>query len=112
MIDAKAQKRWERMEKIFHSVADKTATERKKHLDDACAGDEELRREVESLLAYRDMSSGFLTASALELVADTRGHDVSRQPFPDVLKAIVDSDLGTDDLDRLRITTPQGASRR
>ena len=30
MIDAKARKRWERMEKIFYSVADKTATERKK----------------------------------------------------------------------------------
>ena len=108
MIDATARKRWERMEKIFHSVADKTATERTKHLDDACAGDEELRREVESLLAYRDMSSSFLTASALELIADTRGHDVSRQPFPDVLTAIFDSDLGTDGLDRLRITTPQG----
>ena len=108
MIDATARKRWERMEKIFHRVADKTATERTKHLDGACAGDEALRREVESLLAYRDMSSSFLTASALELVADTRGHDVSRQPFPDVLTAIFDSDLGTDGLDRLRITTPQG----
>ena len=111
MIDAKAQKRWDRIEKIFHSVADRTATERRKHLDDACAGDEELRREVESLLAYRDMSSSLLAASALELVTDTLGHDRSRPPFPDILTAIFASDLGTDGLDRLRITTPQGITK-
>jgi serine/threonine-protein kinase len=43
--------RWEKLAQIFHVVADRPPQERAALLDETCAGDEELRREVEELLA-------------------------------------------------------------
>ncbi|HUR35390.1 MAG TPA: protein kinase [Vicinamibacterales bacterium] len=43
--------RWHRMEAIFHGATERPAAERAAWLADACQGDVELRREVESLLA-------------------------------------------------------------
>ena len=43
--------RWNQIEDLFHQAADLSADERPAFLDRVCAGDEELRREVESLLA-------------------------------------------------------------
>lgn len=51
--------RWERIEQLFHSAAERTAEERAAYLEVACAGDAELRREVESLLAH-DGAKGLL----------------------------------------------------
>jgi eukaryotic-like serine/threonine-protein kinase len=45
--------RWRNVERIFQAALDREASERSAFLDDACAGDAELRREVESLLAHR-----------------------------------------------------------
>jgi eukaryotic-like serine/threonine-protein kinase len=42
--------RWKQIEQLFNSVVELTPAEREAHLDRACAGDTELRREVESLL--------------------------------------------------------------
>ena len=42
--------RWSRVEDLFHEAADLAPTERSAFLDRVCAGDDELRRELESLL--------------------------------------------------------------
>ncbi|MEK7831350.1 MAG: serine/threonine-protein kinase, partial [Acidobacteriota bacterium] len=44
--------RWRKVEEIFQTVADCEPAARTTFLADACAGDEALRREVESLLAH------------------------------------------------------------
>jgi len=44
--------RWQKIEEVFQTVAECEPAEREAYLTRACAGDEELRREVESLLAH------------------------------------------------------------
>ena len=44
--------RWEEIDRIFMAAAELEPAKRKAFLDDACAGDDLLRREVESLLAH------------------------------------------------------------
>src|SRR5215471_12926664 len=43
---------WERIQSLFLEAIDLPPTERSSFLDTACAGDEQVRREVESLIAY------------------------------------------------------------
>jgi serine/threonine protein kinase len=49
---------------IYHSALEKPAAERDAFLTEACAGDDALRQEVESLLAYESASPPFLEAPA------------------------------------------------
>src|ERR1700719_2718012 len=57
--------RWQRIEKILQSAIDCGAGQRSAFLDSACGADAELRREVESLLAWNE-KSGFTNFSALD----------------------------------------------
>lgn len=57
--------RWHRIEDIFQSVIDCMPDQRSACLDSACGTDAELRREVESLLAWNG-KSGFTNSSALD----------------------------------------------
>lgn len=52
--------RWQRVREVFHAAAELDRGRRDPFLDEACAGDGELRREVESLLASADEAEGFL----------------------------------------------------
>ena len=61
--------RWQKVEEIYHSTLEKEPDERPTFLSAACAGDEELRREVESLLAYEDRAREFIETPALEVTA-------------------------------------------
>jgi len=49
--------RWARIEQIFQYAAETNIDGRGAFLEEACAGDEELRREVESLLAQLEVSA-------------------------------------------------------
>ena len=57
--------RWRRIEDIFQAVLDCDPGRRAAFLDDACAGDAELRAEVDSLLAAHH-DTGFKTSVAME----------------------------------------------
>ncbi|MGB8510758.1 MAG: protein kinase [Pyrinomonadaceae bacterium] len=57
-------KDWQRTEGIFHAARSLDAGERAAHLDLACAGDEALRAEVESLLAAFERRADFLEDGA------------------------------------------------
>ena len=61
--------RWKHVEALYHDAADRKASDRSAFLDDACRGDEALRREVESLLAYDEPPMPFLDDSALAVAA-------------------------------------------
>lgn len=45
--------RWRQIERLYHAALEREPDERAAFLDEACAGDDELRREVESLLRKR-----------------------------------------------------------
>ncbi len=61
--------RWQEVERIYHLTLAREASERSAFLAQACAGDEALRREVESLLTYEHHAEGFIEAPALEVAA-------------------------------------------
>jgi tetratricopeptide (TPR) repeat protein len=58
--------RWRRVEDLFHQAADLAPAERAAFLDGACTDDEELRREVESLLAVDSAQDGFLRSAVAQ----------------------------------------------
>jgi hypothetical protein len=61
--------RWCRIEKLYHAVLAQDAAERAAFLAEACAGDEGLRQQVESLLANPASVEGFLDRPAVAVAA-------------------------------------------
>ena len=61
--------RWQQIERIYHEVVARPAAERPSFLEEACAGDAELRAEVERMLACEDAADGFLESPAVEVAA-------------------------------------------
>jgi serine/threonine protein kinase len=61
--------RWRRVEELYHAALARGESDRPAFLSSACAGDEALREEVESLLAQPASAEGFLAAPALEVAA-------------------------------------------
>ena len=59
--------RWERIKQIFASALERDSSTRVAFLDGACAGDVEMRREVESLLAAHQASDSFLEHAAVDI---------------------------------------------
>ncbi len=60
---------WQQVERLYHSALEREENQRAAFLQEACAGDEALRREVESLLANADQAKSFLESPALEVAA-------------------------------------------
>ena len=58
--------RWQQIDSLLQMVIDARPDERTSLLDQACAGDQTLRGEVESLLHFREMARSFLETPALE----------------------------------------------
>jgi serine/threonine protein kinase len=56
--------RWSKIESIFHKALDADESRRGSVIEESCAGDEELRREVESLLAHHSDSATFIEQPA------------------------------------------------
>ena len=69
--------RWQQVEHLYHSTLEKEVSERRDFLARACAGDDELRREVESLLSYEDHAKDFIESPALEVAAKMMAKDQS-----------------------------------
>lgn len=61
--------RWEQIDRLFDAVLEREPAERASFLANACAGDDELRREVESLLAAHERAEKFIEAPAMEVAA-------------------------------------------
>src|SRR5262245_40396082 len=67
--------RWRRIESLDYAALECDAIERAAFLTEACAGDDELRRELESLFEAHEQAEGFLDASALEVAAQVIAED-------------------------------------
>src|ERR1035437_8501278 len=61
--------RWQQVERIYHAVAARPREERAPLLDRECAGDADLRAEVERMLAVESRGIGFLEVPAMEVAA-------------------------------------------
>src|SRR5262249_15540129 len=58
--------RWQQVNDLFHSAVERAPEERAAFLNEACSGDENLCREVESLLASHDRTKNFIESPAFE----------------------------------------------
>jgi serine/threonine-protein kinase len=65
--------RWRQIETLFHAAREREPAERGPFLDEACAGDEELRREIDSLLAEHDRGAISLENAASDLAVEWSG---------------------------------------
>ena len=61
--------RWQHVERLYHAALERAPDAREAFLSEASAGDEGLRREVESLLEYEGQAENFIEAPALEVAA-------------------------------------------
>ena len=61
--------RWQRVKELFQSALKREPSERAAFLDQACADDEELRNEVESLIGSHEKTGSFIDEPAFETAA-------------------------------------------
>ena len=62
-------RRWQQIERLFHDALERPLEERAAFLDQSCAGDDSLRREVNALLDSPATANRFLDRDALEVAA-------------------------------------------
>jgi len=61
--------RWQQIERLYHAALEQEPNARAAFLDDACAGDDALQREIESLLGFQEKAEQFIEAPALDIAA-------------------------------------------
>ena len=62
--------RWQQIDQLFQAALACEPTQREEFLAEKCAGDEPLRREVESLLSSFEDADGFMETPAGDIAAD------------------------------------------
>jgi tetratricopeptide (TPR) repeat protein len=78
-------KRLQEVQKLFIAALEREEREQTAFLDEACGQDEDLRREVESLLVYRGEAEDFIELPALGLVAKMVAESRTQLDGPDPL---------------------------
>ena len=86
--------RWRQIDEVVHAYLSLPADERSAFLDRACAGDDALRREVESLLAHEPGAARFMSmpAAALlgsEALARVQGLPIGQRLGPYVVRGLI-----------------------
>ncbi len=82
---AMEQQRWAQVEQIYHSAREREPGQRHAFLSEVCVGDEDLRREIESLLAQDDSRECVLDRPAEELLGDSTASQFAAHSDPDRL---------------------------
>ena len=81
--------RWKQVEQLYHSILKQGPKQRAALLQEACAGDEELQREVESLLAFEQRAESFIEVPRTEPL-----EDAARGLAADPTTPLLTSDIG------------------
>ncbi len=82
------KERWERIDSVYHAALERDNDARDAYLDQVCSGDDELRREVDSLLVFDEQASRFIETPAIELEAKARAADQQAHSEELLLKTI------------------------
>jgi len=72
--------RWSKIEGLYQAALERDKSARDAFLANACAGDDALRREVESLLAHDEQAGNFLETPAIEIAAEALALENSDLP--------------------------------
>ncbi len=76
MRPEQTQELWGRIERLWNAALERAQPERAAFLAEACEGDEELRREVESLLRFDLRAEHFIESPALEVAAQAQAEAI------------------------------------
>src|SRR5262245_49517281 len=79
------KQRWRQVETLYHAALEREPGARDAFLAQACAGDEELRREVEELLRYDGAAESFIQGNALAFDARRLKPEELSQTAPQLL---------------------------
>ncbi len=71
--------RWRKVQQVYHTAREKGADSRAIFIATACGGDEELRQEVESLLAQSETCDAFLEKPAMHIAATQQARDQAKR---------------------------------
>src|SRR6059036_2173562 len=69
--------RWKQVNDLFQSAVERAPGEQAAFLDQACHGDEGLRREVESLLTSYERAENFIESPAFEVAPELLANDTA-----------------------------------
>ena len=78
------QELWHKAKQIYQSAIELDPSQREGFLAQACAGDDLLRHEVESLLSHRPEAENFMESPALDAAARALAQVQSPEPDPDL----------------------------
>jgi len=70
--------RWQQIEQLYHAALEHEESQRAAYLQEVCAGDDALRREVDSLLAQEIRGDALLESPAVEVAASAMARDSRR----------------------------------
>jgi tRNA A-37 threonylcarbamoyl transferase component Bud32 len=70
--------RWHQIERLYHAALERTAADRAAFLDEVCADDADLRKEVDALLVAGARGGTFLDTSALQVTARALASELPR----------------------------------
>jgi serine/threonine protein kinase/Tol biopolymer transport system component len=96
--------RWEQIERLYHAALEREPEAREAFLDEACAGDEALRREVAGLLAFDIPSDSFIQSPAIEIAARAMAGD----PFIEASTGPMESLSAGSQIGAYRLLSPLG----
>ena len=77
--------RWKQIRQVYHSALELEPDRREAYLKEACAGDESLLKEVESLLAQQSEAAGVFDSPALDAAARALAEEKEAKPHPDLV---------------------------
>jgi serine/threonine-protein kinase len=77
--------RWQQIERLYHAASKLAADQRAAFLRQECRDDEELRAEVESLLAHQRAAADFIESPAFEVAAKLMAEEKTAEQSVDPL---------------------------
>ncbi len=75
---------WQRAKEIYNSVLEGQPGQREVFIAEACAGDEALRKEVESMLDWQEKAGDFIESPALEVAGRAMAEQLTAEESADL----------------------------
>ena len=92
--------RWQQLDEIFHAALERGPAERASFLDEACAGDEALRKKIDALLAAHEEAGSFIEHPAFAVEAQSLAKAQTKGPEQSIVSQVIG---------RYRIIKPLGS---
>ena len=105
--------RWQQIDQLYQAALDQEPSARTEFLSSACAGEAELRREVESLLKAHEQAGSFIAEPALRSAAKSLASDQAKSLIGATLAHYrIESILGAGGMGEVYLAQDQKLDRR